>query len=309
MKKIIAVLILALFLAVTSIAFFGGVTAKIVNAEEVSSSETVDNGTNQGENLGTGEETEENGQIPNEDTNEPTSPEETPNESTTTGNGEITITKEELKDIINSALNEQQKELVDNLAGKIATALGIEYETVYIACGAVLVVILIIIVLVAYVFKGKGSLKELKTRLNAQQSAYSVLSETKEDLINVLKSLSAEEIGGIIKVALNENSEALTKAVSETIVQKLKIDDNTIAEILGSNKIITEQINTLSKALIAIASNNRDGAINILTKAPTVETVNALSLENEKLKTALGEKAVADTLKNTKTNDKTTKGA
>lgn len=52
----------------------------------------------------------------------------------------------------------------------------------------------------------------------------------------------------------------------------------------------------LSEALIAIASNNRDVAIKILSKAPTQETVNELSIENKKLKTALGEKAVKDTL-------------
>ena len=303
MKKIIAVLILALFLAVTSIAFFGGVTAKIVNAEEVSSSETVDNGTNQGENLGTGEETEENGQIPNEDTNEPTSPEETPNNGIVTEDGKITITKEELTEIINSALNEQQKQLVDNLAGKIASALGLEYETVYLVCGGIVLVVLVVIILLAYVFKGKGSLKALNTQLKAQQSAYSVLSESKEDLLNVLKSFSTEEIGAMIQANLKTETEKLSKELSADIINKLKIDENTLSELLGNEKILVTQVKLLSEALIAIASNNRDVAINILSKAPTTEAVNELTIENAKLKTALGEKAVADTLANKKTTN------
>lgn len=292
MKKLLA--LLAIVIAITSVSFF---TAHAVNAEELYSSEESLKASDEGENLSvsSGSITEE--EIPTEDNIEATPPEETPNN--------ITLTKEELKDIIDAALNEQQKELVNTLAGKIATSLGIEYETVYIATGAILLVIVIVIILLAYVFKGKGSLKELNTRLKAQQGAYAVLAESKDELANILKTFSSEEIGALIQKNLKAETEKLTAELSTEIINKLKIDENTLSELLGNEKILVTQVKLLSEALIAIAANNRDAAISILSKAPTTEAVNELTLENEKLKTALGEKAVAETLS---TNTATKKG-
>jgi cell division protein FtsB len=275
MKKLLA--LLAIVIAITSVSFF---TAHAVNAEEFYSSEESLKASDEGENLPVSSESVTEEEIPTEDNIEATTPEEAPNN--------ITLTKEELKDIIDAALNEQQKELVNTLAGKIATSLGIEYETVYIATGAILLVIVIVIILLAYVFKGKGSLKELNTRLKAQQGAYAVLAESKDELANILKTFSSEEIGALIQKNLKAETEKLTAEISTEIINKLKIDENTLSELLGNEKILVTQVKLLSEALIAIAANNRDAAINILSKAPTTEAVNELTLENEKLKTALG---------------------
>ena len=288
MKKLLT--LLAIVLAITSASFL---TTRTVSAEELNSSEISEEASSEGEISPSVSETVTEEEIPTEDNIEATTPEESPNN--------ITLTKEELKDIIDAALNEQQKELVDNLAGKIATALGIEYETVYIATGAIVLVVLIVIILLAYVFKGKGSLKELNTRLKAQQGAYAVLSESKDELANILKTFSSEEISALIQKNLKAETEKLTAELSAEIINKLKIDENTLSELLGNEKILVTQVKLLSEALIAIAANNRDAAISILSKAPTTEAVNELTLENEKLKTALGEKAVAETLSTTTT--------
>lgn len=295
MKRILAVLVLALFIAFSAVAFFGGSVSKSVNAEELSSSETTESTEsteNEAENLPTAGESETTEQIPTEDENTPTTGEE---QAPT-----FTLTEEELTEIINSALTEQQKVIVNSLAGKIASVLGIEHNTVYLILGGGLLIVLVIIVLLAYVFKGRGALKATKSRLEAQQNAYAVLSDTKEDLTNILKNFSAEELGALIKSAYSEQAEELIKTVSAGVVSKLKIDDNTLAELLGNEKLLIEQYNLLSRALIAIANGNRDVAVNILSTAPTKETVNELTLENAKLKEALGEKAVADTLGETK---------
>lgn len=293
MKKILAILVLALFVALSTVAFFGGSVAKIVNAEETTeTTETVtdeETTENEGENLPTTGETTTDEETPTEDENAPTTGEEqTPT---------FTLTQEELTEIINSALTEQQKEIVNSLSGKIASVLGIDHNTVYLICAGGLVVILVIIVLLASVFKGRGTLKATKSRLEAQQSAYAVLSETKEDLTTILKNFSKEEIGALIKSAYTEQAEEIIKEVTNKIVDKLKIDDNTLSEVLGNEKVLVEQVKKLSEALIAIASNNRDVAIKVLAEVPTQETVNAMALENAKLKTALGAKAVAETLK------------
>ena len=292
MKRILAIVVLALFIAISGVAFFGGSVSKNVNAEELSSSETTESTENEAENLPTAGESETTEQIPTEEENTPTTGEE---QAPT-----FTLTEEELTEIINSALTEQQKEIVNSLSGKIASVLGIDHNTVYLILGGGLLIVLIIVVLLAYVFKGRGALKATKSRLEAQQNAYAVLSDTKEDLTNILKNFSAEKLGALIKSAYTEQAEDLIKTVSEGVVSKLKIDDNTLAEVLGNEKVLVEQVKKLSEALIAIASNNRDVAIKVLAEVPTQETVNAMALENAKLKTALGEKAVAETLGETK---------
>ena len=292
MKRILAIVVLSLFIAISGVAFFGGSVSKSVNAEELSSSETTESTENEAENLPTAGESETTEQIPTEEENTPTTGEE---QAPT-----FTLTEEELTEIINSALTEQQKEIVNSLSGKIASVLGIDHNTVYLILGGGLLIVLIIVVLLAYVFKGRGALKATKSRLEAQQNAYAVLSDTKEDLTNILKNFSAEELGALIKSAYTEQAEDLIKTVSEGVVSKLKIDDNTLAEVLGNEKVLVEQVKKLSEALIAIASNNRDVAIKVLAEVPTQETVNAMALENAKLKTALGEKAVAETLGETK---------
>ncbi len=304
MKKIFAVIVLALFVALSTVAFFSGSVLK-ANAEETVSSETsTDNESsqNEGENLPVTDETGTDEEIPTEDKNAVTGAEETPKPT-------ITITEEELTELINSALTEQQKQFVDSVAGKIALALGLDHNIVYLACAVALIIILVIIVLVANVFKGKGALKTLSTQLKAQQSAYAVLSDTKEDLQKALQNLTAKDIANFVKVAYSEQADNIVKDVSCKVVDKLKLDENTISEVLGNEKVLVEQVKILSDALIAIASNNRDQAINILSKAPTQDVVNTLALENEKLKSALGEKAVAETLgtKTTATETETDK--
>lgn len=291
MKKIFAVIVLALFVAFSTVAFFSGSVLK-ANAEETVSSETsTDNESsqNEGENLPVTDETETDEEIPTEDKNAVTGTEETPKPT-------ITITEEELTELINSALTEQQKQFVDSVAGKIALALGLDHNVVYLACAVALIIILVIIVLVANVFKGKGALKTLSTQLKAQQSAYAVLSDTKEDLQKALQNLTAKDIANFVKVAYSEQADNIVKDVSCKVVDKLKLDENTISEVLGNEKVLVEQVKILSDALIAIASNNRDQAINILSKAPTQDVVNTLALENEKLKSALGEKSVNEVL-------------
>ena len=131
MKKIISLFIFTLFIVfAVGVCFMpskdtsNAVNAGIVYAEELA------------------EETE--------GTETPTTGEETTEEEKPT----FTLTQEELTEIINSALTEQQKEIVNSLSGKIASALGIDHKTVYLICAGGLVVILIIIVYLQAYSKG-----------------------------------------------------------------------------------------------------------------------------------------------------------
>lgn len=215
------------------------------------------------------------------------------------------LTKEELIEIINAALTEQQKQFTDNIAGKIATALGIDYNTVYLIVAALLIIAIIIILLLTKYLSSKGTVKSLKTQLTAQQSAYSVLAESKDDLSNLLNNLTVDELKKTLGDVLKLSSGAIVSDTAEKIVAKLKIDDLTISELAANGKIILETATALKEALIAIAENNRDLAIQRLSESPTAEVVNSLELENKKLKAALGDEAVVKALSETTTSDTT----
>ena len=288
MKKIIVVLVLALFLTFGVATFFATPISK-ANAEEETPAitETENNGTETPENA----ETNENEQTP-------TTPEE--NGANTEENGTVTLTKEEIANLINNALNEQQKQIANGIANKIASVLGIDYNTVYLFVAGALVIILLVAVLLTKYLTGRGAIKSLQTQLKAQQSAYSVLSQSKEDLNAILQNFSAEELGKMLNKVITDNTDAIVNSVTEKIVENLKLEDNTIAELAGEGKVIVEIGYALKEALIAIAENNRDLAIKRLSASPTVEAVNALALENEKLKIALGDEAVSKALNENK---------
>lgn len=281
MKKIIVFLVLALFITFGVASFFA-TPAKKASAEELPTTET---------------ETE-TPEIP-ETPETPTNGEETGTETEKTPT--VTLTQEELTEIINNALTEQQKQIADGIAGKIASVLGIDYNTVYLFVAGALVIILLVAVLLTKYLTGRGAVKSLQTQLKAQQSAYSVLSQSKEDLNAILQNFSAEELGKMLNKVITDNTDTIVNAVTDKIVKNLKIEDNTIAELAGEGKVIVEIGYALKEALIAIAENNRDLAIKRLSASPTVEAVNALALENEKLKTALGDEAVAKVLGITET--------
>lgn len=294
MKKIFA-----LFIAVLVLTFSFAIVPTKANAEEVpetSSNEAVETPVtpedSSVEEIPTEEPSETPTETPTEEPTEEPAPEvtEEPKDET------ITLTKEELTNIINSVLNEQQKELASNLAETIASKFNLDENIVYLVCAGLLAILLVIIVLVSKVVRSKGSLKAINSQLTAQQSAYAVLNQTKEDLTEVLKNLSVEDITKIVNTAYTSQATELIEKVSAQVVKKLKIDDKTLAELLGNEKTLVTQVKTLTEALLAIATNNRDLAVNILSKTPTIEEVNALALENEKLKVALGEDAVAKIL-------------
>ena len=289
MKKILVVVILALFLTFGVASFFAKPIeqAHADGAETVTETETE----TEAENEPTSGETTETEQPSEEAENTDTTPTEPP---------KLTITQEELAEIINTALNEQQKQIANGIANKIASVLGIDYNTVYLFVAGALLIILLVAVLLTKYLTGRGAIKSLQTQLKAQQSAYSVLSQSKEDLNAILQNFSAEELGKMLNKVITANTDTIVNAVTDKIVENLKLEDNTIAELAGEGKVIVEIGYALKEALIAIAENNRDLAIKRLSASPTVEAVNALALENEKLKIALGDEAVSKALNENK---------
>lgn len=215
---------------------------------------------------------------------------------TKTEEDKVVLTEEELTEIINGALTEQQKNFVDNIANILSEKLGITHEKLFIIVGGALVVLLLLITLIAKVIINRGSLKQTITQLQATQSAYTNLLTDKESLTEALKSLSAEEIGGLFKAIFEENKDLLTNEITEKLINNLKIDDNTLSTLLSDNKLVKSQLQALVSGLRAVCENNKDLAVKQLSSVATENAVQELALENAKLKAALGEETVAKLL-------------
>lgn len=283
MKKILIALSIAL--CCFTLCAFGTSNLK-VRAEELPTSEAVETPTTS--------ETPTDEEIPTEEPTDQPTEDSAPETSETPPKKELT--EEEINNIINSVLTEQQKSIITMISDKLSSFFNIDAKIIYLVVAGALAILLIIAVLIGKVAKAKANLKSTNAQLTAQHNAYAVLSQAKEDLETVLKNLSAEEIAKRVDDAYNKQAEQLVERVSKNVVKKLKIDDKTLSELLGNEKVIVSQETAIVEALLAIASGNKDKAIKILTGAPTVEQVGEVLLENEKLKTALGEDAVKKVL-------------
>lgn len=234
----------------------------------------------------------------NEQTNETeqTTPETEQEGAETEEDGKVVLTEEELAEIINGALTEQQKNFVDNIVNILAEKLGITHEKLFIFVGGGLVILLLLLTLIAKVIINRGNLKQTQTQLKATQSAYTNLLTDKENLAEALKSLSAEQIGGLFKAIFEENKELFSEEITNNLVSKLKIDDNTLSQILSDSKLLKEQLKAVILGLKAVCENNKDLAVKQLSGIATENAVQELALENAKLKAALGDDVVAKVL-------------
>lgn len=283
MKKL-TVLMIAVTLIFT-FALFGFIpTNKAVLAEETTESGTVDNLPEESE---TAPQNEDNTPMPDgKDEVSPVKPDETTEEE------EIVLTPEELKEIINTVLTENQQTLADKVATILAEKFHLNKDTVYLLLGIGFVVIALAVAFLIKFLVAKGRAREINTKLLATQSAYTDMSKEKEDLATALNGLSSEKIGELIRAALPE----FVNVVSADVAKKLHMEGDTIGQMLGNDKMLLEQVQTLIKSLEAIALGNRDVAVKMLAEIPTEQAVQKLALENEKLRAELGEAAVKKVL-------------
>lgn len=202
------------------------------------------------------------------------------------GSETITITKDELKQLIDDALTENQKNIIKLISEKLSAWTGLDFTAIYlIIAGAAVVLLAIIVFIVKYV--------RTKTRLKATQSAYALEKKIAESNSEILKTLSND---GIFKLVL----EAMKKGGDDLVVklaQALKLDEQTISKLLTAMELAEEREQKIMLALKAIAKDaGKTEIVNALSEAPTKTAVENLSLENEKLKIALGDEKVREIL-------------
>lgn len=202
------------------------------------------------------------------------------------GSETITITKDELKQLIDEALTENQRNIISMLSEKISNLTGLDFTAIYLIIAACAVVLLgIIVFIVKYV--------RTKTRLKATQGAYALEKQIAESNSEILKTLSNEGIAKIVLDAMKEGGDDLVIKLATA----LKLDETTISKLITAQEMAEEREKKIMLALKAIAKDaGRTEVVNTLSEVPEKSLVEKMTLENEKLKLALGEKKVDEIL-------------
>ena len=202
------------------------------------------------------------------------------------GSETITITKDELKQLIDDALTENQKNIIKLISEKLSAWTGLDFTAIYlIIAGAAVVLIAIIVFIVKYV--------RTKTRLKATQSAYDLEKKIAERNSKILENLSNDGIFKLVLEAMKEGGDDLVVKLA----QALKLDEQTISKLLTAMELAEEREQKIMLALKAIAKDaGKTEIVNALSEAPTKTAVENLTLENEKLKIALGDEKVREIL-------------
>lgn len=203
------------------------------------------------------------------------------------------LTAEDVKEIINSVLNDQQKDQAEKTANIIANKLNLNATSVYIFLVVGLIVIFLIVFLVAKIIFISKSKAKTAEKLLAIQAVLSDEQKKGENFFNALQALDKDAMkntfGEVVKPVISD----ITPEVIKGVADGLKLDGNVLAKLLGTTATTSEQISVIIEALkvLALKSNQTEMA-NVLTKSPTADAYAEVVMENEKLKTALGEKAV-----------------
>lgn len=206
---------------------------------------------------------------------------------------EKSLSAEDVKEIINSVLSDKQKEQAEKTANIIAERFNVNATTVYIVLTLGLIIIFLVGFLVARIIVITKSKAKTSEKLLAIQATLSDKIAEIEQLHAALQSLDKDKISATFGDVVKPVVEEITPEIIKGVEDGLKLDGNVMQKVLGTTATTSEQISVIIEALkvLALKSNQTEMA-NVLTKSPTADAYAEVVMENEKLKTALGEKAV-----------------
>lgn len=214
------------------------------------------------------------------------------------------LTKEEIKDIVDSALNEQQKNIVAKVADSIAQKFGLDGVWTYIVIGAIVASVLFLIFLFGKLISISRSNASMKEKLKATSALYDEMTSKYNETLDAVKKGDAEKTKTIVSEYVAPKIAEVSEQVTNDVVNKLKFDSETQAKLLGGMMTTTKQLSQLTDALrvLAIKSKNTELA-NALSEHITDADYARVCLENQKLKVALGETKVSEVLADEKKTD------
>lgn len=213
-------------------------------------------------------------------------------EETTEGVNEessYTFTEEELKNFIDSVLDENQKSLISKISDFIGGKFGFNAEKIYIIIALGCALVLIFAVLFGKLISKNKKFNATNEQLKAVSAMLEEANIDKSKYKQLAQALTSENLEQVIKT---NNEELLAN-----ITSLLKVDSNTVSELLTAKTLERAEHERFRKALVLVLEKSGFiTAANELATSPTIEEMKNKELENIKLRTALGEETVKKVL-------------
>ena len=244
------------------------------------------------EELPTDEVVEEEVEEPTEDENETSNGEnDTTNDETITDEEtnetveKVVLTKEELQELINSALTESQKNFIDKISALVSEKFNLAKGNVALIISLIVLVGGIFVVFIIKYISKKRKIAKDSVEKQALADEAQVYKKQVEEYSKLLETLSKSNFADVIEKSIKE--------LEDDIFNNLKLDKETVGKLLKSIDIETTLIQHIVNALkVVCAKSGLTGALNELSTAPETAILEQKEYENAKLKEALGEEAV-----------------
>lgn len=214
-----------------------------------------------------------------------------------------TLTAEELKEIVDKALNEQQKSYLDKISTAIANKFGVSNTLVYVVLSTLLIALFALIFLIGKIVAISKSKLTTGEKLKATQALLNEKINEYDEVVKALQNGNKDKLDELVQEHIAPEIATISDKVTEDVVARLKFDSQTQGKLLASTINNANKLAKIIEALkvLAIKSNNKELANALSDRVEDAEYERVI-LENQKLKVALGETKVNEVLSDEKTN-------
>ena len=214
-----------------------------------------------------------------------------------------TLTAEELKEIVDKALNEQQKSYLDKISTAIANKFGVSNTLVYVVLSTLLIALFALIFLIGKIVAISKSKLTTGEKLKATQALLNEKINEYDEVVKALQNGNKDKLDELVQEHIAPEIATISDKVTEDVVARLKFDSQTQGKLLASTINNANKLAKIIEALkvLAVKSNNKELANALSDRVEDAEYERVI-LENQKLKVALGETKVNEVLCDEKTN-------
>ena len=214
-----------------------------------------------------------------------------------------TLTAEELKEIVDKALNEQQKSYLDKISSAIANKFGVSNTLVYVVLSTLLIAFFALIFLIGKIVAISKSKLTTGEKLKATQALLNEKINEYDEVVKALQNGNKDKLDELVQEHIAPEIATISNKVTEDVVARLKFDSQTQGKLLASTINNANKLAKIIEALkvLAVKSNNKELANALSDRVEDAEYERVI-LENQKLKVALGETKVNEVLNDEKTN-------
>lgn len=213
------------------------------------------------------------------------------------------LTAEELKEIVDQALNEQQKSYLDKVSSAIANKFGVSNTLVYVVLSTLLIAMFALIFLIGKIVAISKSKLTTAEKLKATQALLDEKMNEYTEVVKALQNGNKDKLDELVQEHIAPEIATISDKVTDDVVAKLKFDSQTQGKLLASTINNANKLAKIIEALkvLAVKSNNKELANALSDRVEDAEYERVI-LENQKLKVALGETKVNEVLADEKTN-------